>query len=311
MRRTIAFTALILLGLPTVGAAQRAACGGHIIHWIGGAPRATYDRGPLDHRGPTLPEPEGFTARDRELWDALVYDAYDRPQADPSHNGSMGGLPLDQRRTLVIDSATVPTVNLCIQSADHSYTGERLAAHTDAAWWRRHFERFANVRWSGQIEVGDCSGEPRNGWVNVREGRDGEVSDGVLARASSWRYADPHGVWSEWVRSEIVWNPEHVQDLQRNPDSYVEETLAHELGHVLGLWHVPLGSGFVMMPSGRTTWPDRERWLSQWAYEVGPNVQYPGLVRDVPVPALPLVGLLLLATMLVAASSRRRAVRGN
>ena len=53
------------------------------------------------------------------------------------------------------------------------------------------------------------------------------------------------------------------------------------------------------------TIPNRLAYLDRQNFDMSPYV------RDTPVPALPLVGLLLLATMLVAAGSRRRAVRGN
>ena len=53
------------------------------------------------------------------------------------------------------------------------------------------------------------------------------------------------------------------------------------------------------------TYPELERWLAQWAYYVGPNIPYPGFVRDTPVPALPLVGLLLLAGLVVGLGWRR------
>ena len=89
-----------------------------------------------------------------------------------------------------------------------------------------------------------------------------------------------------------------------------------------------------MVSGERSTWPDKERWLAQWAYAVGPGVQYPGFVRQTapepsgpgslsdgvedlvdealdalnddsngrqavePVPALPAAGVLLLATLL-------------
>ena len=78
-----------------------------------------------------------MTARDRELWDAIVYDAYDYPIPNPMSENGMTSLPLKDRRTLVIAENTVPTIQICIQSSDESYTGERLAAYSDSSWWRR------------------------------------------------------------------------------------------------------------------------------------------------------------------------------
>ena len=54
----------------------------------------------------------------------------------------------------------------------------------------------------------------------------------------------------------------------RTDDQHFEVSIAHELGHVLGLWHVPPGSGYVMEPTAQLRRSDDERWLSQWAYEV-------------------------------------------
>ena len=308
MRRvgqTVSVALLLLWGLPTTGAAQPA-CGGHRIYWIGGVPGASFDRTPhdhptrdfdfdrtpQDHGPPTIPEPEGMDARDRELWDDLVFNAYDHQTPDSEYPNSMIGLSLEERRTLVIDKATVPTIRFCIQSADESYTGERLQSHTDPAWWERNIRRFTNQTWSGTIKIAECIEEPPPGWVYIREGDLDEFEkhdDNVLAFARSWRSGDPHRIGSTWVQSEIVWHPDKVQD---ESSDWFESTLAHELGHVLGLWHVQSGTGFIMMgESGLRTWPDQERWLAQWAYHVGPNVQYPGLLRadtpDTPAPPAP------------------------
>ena len=235
---------------------------------------------------------------DRELWDALVFDAFENPTPNMEHAGNMQGLPLDERRTLVIDRPTVPTIQICVQSADESYTGEWLAPYTDAAWWTKEIERWTDVTWRGSIRIADCTGEPPNGWIYVREADEDEIIiEDRLAQADSWRVPDPHGVRSGWVRSQIVWHPDRVRDSHLD-DALFEVSVSHELGHVLGLWHVPPGSGFVMEATVQSRRTDPERWLAQWASLVGPNVQYPGLVRVTPVPALPLVGLVLLAGLL-------------
>ena len=281
-----------------------------------------------------------MTARDRELWDAIVYGAYDYPIPNPMSENGMTSLPLQERRTLVVAENTVPTIQVCIQSSDESYAGERLAAYSDSSWWRRQIDRWTNFSWRGDIQIDACTDEPMTGWVHVREGDEGEVAEGALAHATSWRYSDPHGIGGRWARSEIVWHPEAVQDTS---EEYFESTLAHELGHVLGLFHALPGSGFVMV-SGETPprpWTDKERWLSQWANRVGPNVQYPGLLRPTAtapgdlkggvkdlvdealadlqddsdesngrqavesVPALPIAGVLLLAIVLGLLGGRR------
>ena len=52
-------------------ASAQTLCGGHDITWVGGAPRAM-DRFRRNHESASVPEPEGFNAHDRELWDALL-----------------------------------------------------------------------------------------------------------------------------------------------------------------------------------------------------------------------------------------------
>ena len=282
--------------------ASGAFCGGHTIEWVGGAPGRAFDRYPDLHDPPDYDEPAGM---DRALWDALVFDAYDHPTADPAWPTSMRGLPLDERRTTVMASRTVSNIRLCIQAPDESYTGAQMAPYADAAWWSTNIKRFTNASWAGEIKVASCTGTPPPGWVYVREGAPGEVSSGKLAHARSSRFYDAHGITNRWNWSEIVWDADELR-MSRN-DAWVESSLAHELGHVLGLWHVPPSSGFVMMGQfGTRTWPDDERWLAQWAYNVGPNVQYPGVNRGIDVPAMPLAGILLLGALLGTAGCVRR-----
>jgi len=62
-------------------------------------------------------------------------------------------------------------------------------------------------------------------------------------------------------------------------------------------------------PAGRAS--DTERWLAQWAHYVGPGIEYPGFVDETPVPALPLVGMLVLAGILAAAGAGSARIRGD
>lgn len=69
--------AALLLG-PSSAAAQSAACVGHFIERTGGAPRFAMDQGP---RYCTQPVPETPPGMDRGPWDAVVFEANDRPEA--------------------------------------------------------------------------------------------------------------------------------------------------------------------------------------------------------------------------------------
>ena len=276
--RTRLVLGLLILGLlgATPAEAQRFSCGGHRIHWVGGAPAASAgpagaDRGrssgapgaifdPKHEAGqqPTIDEPAGLN---RERWDALVFDDWEQK----FYFGE---------QTIVLDRMVVPTIPICIQSSDTSNTGERLVPYSDAAWWRRQINRWTNLSWSGEIRIAACTDEPQEGWIHVREGKPGEVVDTALAHATSWRENHPHS-GGRWLRSEIVWNPDHVPD---TGESYFEQSLAHELGHALGFHHVPLGAGYIMNTSAEG-WSEEESSLAQLAYQVGPNIRFPGLVR--------------------------------
>ena len=273
--------ALVVAGLlsPPLAEAQRLACGGHRIEWVGGTPGAGlngtptrdrpresagarsaadgYDPTHYDGAQPTIPEPPGLN---RERWDALVFTAW--------------GFPSPDRETLVLHREIVPTIKICLQSADDSNTGERLTQYSDASWWRRQINRWTDLSWNGEIRVAACTGRPPDGWVYVRERESGGLPDSTVASTASTREIQPHGN-GRWRYSWIDWNADHVEALD---ESYFEMVLAHELGHVLGFGHVPPGAGYIMN-FGPEGWSEEERSLAQLAYRVGPNVRYPGLVR--------------------------------
>ena len=275
--RTRLAIGLLIVGL--LGAApaeaQRFSCGGHRIHWVGGAPAASADPAGADRgrssgapgaifdpkheagQQPTIDEPAGLN---RERWDALVFDAHERHQF---YSGE---------QTRVLDRATVPTIRICIQSSDTSNTGERLVPYSEASWWRQNIERWTGLPWNGEIRIAACTDEPQDGWLHVREGRPGEVLEGIDAHAKTMREGHPHRA-GRWLWSEIVWSPNLTYVL-----GYIEQALAHELGHILGFNHV-YGAGYVMGYVNEVTWPAEESSLAQLAYQVGPNIRYPGLVR--------------------------------
>ena len=196
----IALFFLLLLAAPAE--AQRPLCGGHFITWTGGAPApsrapasadrrpdARYDPTHEDGQQPTIEEPAGLN---RELWDALVFDEWQRAYRDYSE------------QTIVLAREAVPDINICIQSPDTSTTGELLEPFSNADWWREHIHRWTGINWNGEIRIAACTDGHRDGWINVRAGRPGEVRG--VAHTVTERARHPHRV-GRWISSDIIWNP--------------------------------------------------------------------------------------------------------
>ena len=287
--RVLIFTVVAGLFANAQAGAQPVECGGHRIEWVGGAPGwqlraapspgAAWSRGPVDRSSaigpaheedegaePTIEEPAGLN---RERWDALLFDAW---ESYPGYD-----------QTIVLHADIVPTIRICMQSADVSGTGERLAPYANTTWWREQIEYWTGQPWNGEVRIAECTDEPSEGWIHVREGTAGEVSGGTVAFARTRRESHPSGA-GRWLWSELVWNPEPPEYYDREPVRYAS-TLSHELGHALGFFHVPPGSGGLMTVGGGGggEWSDEESSLAQLAYRIGPNVMYPGLVRgDLP-----------------------------
>ena len=262
-------------------AAQGWRCGGHSIEWAGGAPAAANhaeatdgaDRvyGPVHEDGsqPTVPEPAGLN---RQRWDDLVFNAYDLPRSRSPFIE-----PLGQRQTQVMEREVVPTFGICVQGPEHSRFGRRAEPYANEAWWRQQIERWSGIRWSGEFRVGACTGAVPDGWIYAREDElDRFGGPNVLAAAISRRERHPHGR-GRWLASELIWNADMRDDVE---EEFFESSIAHELGHALGFSHVPAATGYVMAVGITPTWPEEEGSLALLAYRVGPNVRYPGLLRE-------------------------------
>ena len=171
MRATV--TLLVLALLPTPAAAQFV-CGGDTVAGVAmRAAAADVDRSAL------LAEAPGMTARDRELWDQLVYKDFDN---HPTNAG-----PLEHRRMLVIAADRVPTITVCMDSSDQSYTGERMAEFANEAWWREHFEHWTGQRWNGVLQIGRECDSRLFRKIEVREGDPDNLGLDTLARDGTSR----------------------------------------------------------------------------------------------------------------------------
>lgn len=275
---------VLLWGVPAE--AQHRWCGGHRIHWVGGAPgggpgRASVDRTPAgggrpgaagrydpthyEGANPAIEEPPGLN---RGMWEALVFNAWENPATDHP--------PLGRRRTHVIHRDVLPTIRLCIQSPETSATGRRLERYANTSWWRDRFADWTGLTWNGEIRVAACTEQPSEGWIHVRELRPDEPEPGGPYYAAAYTEQErlPHNS-GRWLWSEIFYNPAWVEELD---EPFFELVLAHEFGHTLGFDHVP-AADYVLGGASRLPGSDEERMLAQLAYRVGPGVAYPGLVR--------------------------------
>ena len=270
--------AFLFAGQPLQADTRQPVCAGHEVQWIGGAPapRAPSSDGQSgassavriptheDGHQPTVDEPAGL---DREVWDAVVFDNYDSADL---HYGYL------RNQTVVLAAGTVADMRFCLQAPDVSTTGARLEPYSKPSWWRRQIKRWTNLNWAGDIEIGECTGQPPDGWVYVREGEAGEVPAAAGAVAYTSRTGHRHRA-GRWLSSELLWNPRFVGDMD---ESHFEKLVAHELGHALGLYHAPPDTRYIMASTTWSGWPGDESTLTRLAYRVGPNVQYPGLRRE-------------------------------
>ena len=240
----------------------RFACGGHQAHWVrGGAfpqsaqsePRFASEAGFASSASASIPEPVPFN---RERWEQMVFNTHDRPSRH-----------LDGRTTEVLSRATVQSMGIC-HPAPGDALGGLLQPYATETWWRSQIRRWTGVEWNGPFRLGGCVGEPEHGWIHVR----GEALGGPSGTAET-RRSDDGQLISAIIRMDT--GSDWWRDERTDP---VEVVLAHELGHVLGFWHVEGGLGYII--AGEYNWDSKEAALAQLAYQVGPDVGYPGVVYN-------------------------------
>ena len=254
-----------------------------------------------------VPRPPGL---DRVFWDQLVFDALDNP--------SVSSWPLERRRThaLTLEELRNLDIFLCLTSDDdislfrenedllHRWLGAVLHVYTGV------FGITHTLDYDRRCRI------VQHGVVVVRVGTNSEFAErSAIAFAETGHSIYPDGSWAGWHGSGIVFNPDYADSLEdvffyeSLPDNSILSVLLHEFGHVLGFWHVDDPTSWMSTVAAGRDCPqtltgvapcngNRDILHTQLVYDIGPGEIYPGFDEEVPVPALPLTAVWLLAALL-------------
>jgi len=209
---------------------------------------------------------------DRRYWDELVFDATEKPD-------------YEDRRTFGLTDAELTALDVYIKTTAPD-EGVAPISEDMLDWWRQAIpeavREFTGQPWRGRITTGVDSRELTDGRVNVGIGTEEYFADrDACATAITSYYAFPDGGYASWAYAEILFNPDDELCIFR--DDSRGTTMAHELGHVLGLFHVADPAALMYKQSGydrRYTTQLVEH--AQLLYELGPGLPYPGFGPPIP-----------------------------
>ena len=208
---------------------------------------------------PPPPPPRTFTidfAFDAAFWRALIYNAHDEP-------GN-----LSERVSRVFDLDNIPDFYIRRSRFGDDQPGceYRWSRHDIAKMQNaipRLVEQLTGRRYRGQVIQG-CENRDQVGWITIVAATTKELPDleGLCGRARVG--ADPGRIW---------FNEENQGCTVRGFD----QVLAHEVGHAMGLRHVPNGYGYQMAsaeypPHGGFSVKEQEH--ARFAYQRGRYARY-------------------------------------
>ena len=279
------------------------------------------DRAPSD----AIPQPGWVVGR---IWRQLVFNEWEEHST------------FEQRRTHVLTCDQALNLDVYYPSVELP-TADFQEGHR--SFWRTVTEVATSCgRFRGRVDFGTDGRTLRDGMVNVYVGtRDQFAGNNFLAYTTRWFSTFTDGTFARWRYGEIVFNPdvewaESEEDTSRHN---FDKVFVHEMLHLLGFFHVSDPASLMNATYGqRADLEGIEVEHAQLAYEIGPGVQYPGFLRPTAtepgdlkggvkdlvdealddlqddsggrqaaesVPALPVAGVLLLATLLGLLGRRR------
>ena len=192
---------------------------------------------------PTPPTPPTApTIVDGTFWSQLIYNAYDKPG------------DLSERVSWVM-----PTTN------PHVYIWTKNVDRAALTYMRREIPRIVGAvtghPYAGRVEYGPDDREAL-GWITIRVVTEDEAPT-FMRGYCGYAYIgdDPGSIWmSPWASGCA--------------GTYPNRMLAHELGHALGLYHVPDADAVMLQYSWTVAFSAAERHHSALAYTRGRGAPY-------------------------------------